>query len=109
MSRIRSVHPGEWPDHSKWAGTWGHVYVISEDGGPVKIGYARNAFWRLIQLQIGNPRKLEMRGVIWCEERSMAARLEKLTKAEFVSRNIRGEWYDVDPQTVIDFLEGHVG
>lgn len=105
MSRIRSIHPSEWP--AKSSGPWRHVYVIAEDSArPVKVGYARNAFWRLSDMQTGNFRKLHLCAVYLCADRLEAQRLEQQVHQQFDGLRILNEWFDVHAREVAAFIDG---
>lgn len=75
------------------------VYVIGEvDDGPVKIGYAADAWKRLGELQIGNPRELCL---YFAQPRVDARLVEAASHRELGARRLRGEWFDVDPGTAV--------
>ena len=68
----------------------GCVYFVQEgEGGAIKIGYAKNPIARLKELQVANPDKLNMLGVI----RVDSGNLEYLIHKKFAHLKIRGEWF----------------
>ena len=79
------------------------VYFIqSGPGGAVKIGKARDPHKRMIELQVGNPKKLRLLHEIDCGTCSAADRMEKRihdrlrtknSKGKTGKHHIRGEWY----------------
>lgn len=70
----------------------GWVYFIqSVDGGPVKIGYAKDVEKRLGHLQSGSPVILQ---VVLKIESDMPIRLEQELHQRYSRYRIRGEWFD---------------
>jgi hypothetical protein len=57
-------------------------------GGPIKIGYAKNAKRRFSQLQIGNSTTLKCLALIAGNEGD-----ERLLHIKFAQDRIRGEWF----------------
>lgn len=107
MSRIRSVHPDEWPITTR--GLWRHIYVIQEgEDGPVKVGIAANAFLRRNGLQVGNHRRLFVRAVFHVDCRDAAWNLERRVHGELKDRSIGGEWFECAPDAVVAIIEGAV-
>ena len=68
------------------------IYFVQESGlGAIKIGYAKDygsCMNRFYALQIGNPHKLSMLGVI-----SGKAKDETKLQTQFAEDHIRGEWF----------------
>lgn len=103
MSRIRSIHPGLWP--IKFRGPFRHVYVVQEgEAGPVKVGIAANAFWRLSELQVGNHRPLKLCAVFEGDDKRAAYALEQRVHSALSPFAIGGEWFACSPQTAIDLI-----
>lgn len=93
MSRIRSIPMAQWP--VKMRGNWRHLYVVQEgQDGPVKIGIAANAFWRLNELQVGNHRQLHLRAVFVGGDKRQVYELEQRVHAFLMEYSIGGEWFD---------------
>lgn len=70
MVHIRLIDPMFWKDASRIAARSTHIYVIQEgDDGPCKVGIARNAFWRRMDLQSGNHRPLHIKAVFEASDR----------------------------------------
>ena len=73
------------------------VYVISEGKlGPVKVGVSKNPLARLIELQCGNPKKLNL--IDWWElpTRGDAFRIEGAIHDEMKPYALVGEWINAD-------------
>lgn len=66
----------------------GNVY-FAKCGGLVKIGYAQDVAERLVQLQTGNPRGIQIIAVI----RGVLPSVEKLYHRAFAEYRERGEWF----------------
>ena len=96
--QLRAIPEDEWP--VRRSSTAMHVYIIQEgDGGPVKIGIARNAFWRITDLQCGNFRRLHIRAVFEVADRSTALEIESAAHAELTRHHsLGGEWFDCLPE-----------
>ena len=106
MSRIRSIHPGLWTDEARSSGRFAHVYVVQEgDGGPCKIGIARNAFWRLSDLQVGNWRTIHLRALFTADDRGDAVQIEAAVLRRFLNDRIGGEWLSTDTALVALFIQ----
>lgn len=97
------------PQRSRPAGTHtgrmsfaepGYVYCIGEErrSHAVKIGFARDAEFRIADLQTGNPRKLVLLGVLrgtTADERDLHAR--------FIADNVLGEWFTPTEELLAEF------
>jgi len=70
-------------------------FVQVGDTGPIKIGRTENLRRRFANLQIGNPAKLRVIGVI-PEEIEL--------HCEFADIALRGEWFKAD-QRLLEFIE----
>lgn len=105
MARIRSVHPDNWKEAATVAADGKHLYVLQEeDDGPAKIGVARNAFWRRFDLQVGNHRRLYLRAVYLCADKTTACSVESAVLREFAEHRITGEWMAVNPAEIINYI-----
>jgi len=105
MARIRPVHPDLWADEAKAAKLGSHVYIIQEgDSGPCKVGIARNAFWRRMDLQSGNYRPLHLRQLFQADERHQAIIAEAAVHKHFSQDRISGEWFSTPPEIIAAFL-----
>lgn len=72
-----------------------HVYIIGEpDSWHIKIGVARNVTYRLSQLQIGNPRKLEELFSALCPNKHFAQQVEFRVHTMLHRNRLIGEWFD---------------
>jgi Meiotically up-regulated gene 113 len=86
------------------------LYLLS--GGvdrPIKIGVTDDPHRRLRELQIAHYEMLEFHRVWWLAGQSVAARLEAAFKLYFLPEHVRGEWYEVDPEEAVAFLEETIG
>lgn len=71
------------------------LYIIAPtEGGPCKIGYARNIRKRLSALQIGSFEKLQVFSTWTSQERS-AQVCENQIHHRLKRFHMRGEWFDV--------------
>lgn len=74
-----------------------YVYAIQEDklarSALVKIGLARSAEQRLINLQVGNPRRLMLRAKIGPLSPAQAVYMEKDIHEKLKRFRLRGEWF----------------
>lgn len=66
-----------------------YVYALADPTGPVKIGFASNPVDRLISLQIGNPRRIEVVGL-----RHGTMRTEADIHRRLAHARIGGEWFE---------------
>lgn len=81
-----------------------YVYVIV-DIGFAKIGIAADVKHRLIDLQIGNPRKLAVAHISGPYPRDLAKRVERLAHKELEQFYASGEWYQCGPNLAIQAVE----
>lgn len=80
-----------------------HVYVIGESSdGPIKIGIGDNPTKRLNQLQIGNPRNLELYHSFF---HPAAANVESWLHRRFHASLIHGEWFNTPVTAVVAAAE----
>ncbi|NOG73758.1 GIY-YIG nuclease family protein [Roseicella sp. DB1501] len=82
----------------------GFVYIIgASQDGPFKIGYSGSPLKRVSELQSSNPNKLNLFYLM--KTGLVASRaVEREIHSHFSNCKIRGEWYDVSIQEVIDVL-----
>lgn len=75
------------------------------DGYAVKIGIASNPTARLNQLQIGNPRPLELKFAFDFDNRDVAYQVEQHFhfRSDYASFGV-GEWFDLDWRQALYFL-----
>ena len=81
------------------------IYFITQDNQFVKIGYTKNnPERRIISLQIGNPRPLQIEKVI-----NGGKSAEDALHIRFADYHIRGEWYWLSDEIrqYINSQEGH--
>lgn len=71
-----------------------HVYFVS-DGYAVKIGRAKDPAKRLIDLQVGNPRRLKILFTIPFGDEETAAAAELKFHSIFKDYRLEGEWFDI--------------
>ena len=76
------------------------VYVVTDWSGAVKIGYARQLSQRMVAMQTGNPRQIEVLMTMETESLETDRKLEKLFHSEFGNQAIKfedghvTEWFD---------------
>lgn len=79
----------------------GHIYLVS-DGKNTKIGATTyNPTKRLNELQVGNAKKLTLIGSYQVERRIAT---ESLLHKNYQDKNIRGEWFNLSGQDIVDIL-----
>lgn len=71
-----------------------YCYFIS-DGEYVKIGKANNAIQRKADLQVGNPRPLNLLFAICVKDARSASDLESMFHLAYSAYRINGEWFDI--------------
>ena len=74
-------------------------FIESGKGGPIKIGITGNIQFRLDELQVGNPCKLNL---LWIYNGRQFTEFE--LHAKFKSDRIRGEWYH-RTETILSFKD----
>lgn len=79
------------------------VYVI-QDGEFCKIGNANNVDKRFSDISVSNPRPLTIASRFRFTDKGMAQAIETRTHRRLVDKNIRGEWYLVDPDAACDAI-----
>lgn len=84
----------------------GFVYFMREPFGLVKIGKARNPNTRLKDIQTSSPYELRIEGVIQCENMHG---LEAEIHTAFEHRLVRGEWYCLTTDEVMEILSRYGG
>lgn len=81
------------------------LYVISEGpAGPVKIGRSKNANHRLLTLQTGNPRPLNL-FAMWILEHGCACDAERILREEWANRSMKGEWYVATESFAVAYVQ----
>lgn len=89
------------------------LYIIEDnDDRRYKIGITNNVEKRIAQLQTGNPNELEYVAYFHSEIGDILGLeikyLERFLHKNYADKNIRGEWFNLNPDQVIDiciFLE----
>lgn len=77
----------------------GFVYLVAEaEEGPVKIGRSSDYWKRLKEIQIGNPRPLRLKALLYTRECEV---IEAQVHDRLGRRRIRGEWFDVSVPAAI--------
>ena len=89
------------PEHK---GKRQYVYIIKNlDTGNIKVGVGTNPVKRLEQLQTGSDSELSL--VYTSFLCSNAFSIEKEVHKRFKDKHVRGEWFKVDPISVVAYLE----
>lgn len=79
-----------------------YVYIIgSDDYDYKKIGVATHVFSRLADLQVGNPFDLKLEAIILQKN---AFELEKILHKRFSDYKVRGEWFEVTTDKIIEVV-----
>lgn len=79
------------------------VYVVGERGGnQVRIGTATNPIDVFKTAQQWNWREIDVYGVLWAPDGITASNLKRSVERELSPFLIRGSWYELDPQMVIN-------
>lgn len=79
------------------------VYVVGERGGnQVRIGIAANPAEVFKTAQQWNWREIDVHGVLWTPGKRWAEDLKKAVERELSRYLIRGSWYEMEPQMVIN-------
>lgn len=81
-----------------------YIYLINESGTDnYKIGLTKNkTSKRKSQLQTGNSSELN---IIKSFETSNPIRLEKLLHMHHANKRLSGEWFNLEPEDVFNFVE----
>lgn len=86
-----------------------YVYLIAEsDNGPVKIGVAKNPGARIVELQVGNPKRLRLAGTWALLNRNDAFFVERAVLDEMVRYRLVGEWIDARVSEMKLVISSHV-
>lgn len=82
-----------------------YVYLIQAESGPVKIGIANDPSRRLSDLQTANYELLTLMYRIECNSPEQALMVERALHERYSDQCIRGEWFDIDPQSAVKDIE----
>lgn len=80
------------------------VYFIS-DGVFIKIGKGANPRKRLLELQTGNARKLNLLYLIPCKNDTAAFRVERMLHENFEKYRLSGEWFEIKDKLMNSLYE----
>jgi len=75
---------------------------------PIKIGISTDPQRRLVAVQCENPATLMLHTSWWVAGWPVAARVEKNFKIDQRVRNLRGEWFHIDPNEAIDLVDQEI-
>lgn len=70
-----------------------YVYFFTDDHGHIKIGKANNVYFRLCELQTGNPYKLRILLSVQLPSEEHAYQLEQALHRQFQKDRMEGEWF----------------
>ena len=73
--------------------------------GPIKVGISSHMQRRLIQLQTGNPEKLQIFYTQECSDFSEADAIESAVLGRFRDKAACGEWLKISVQELLDWLK----
>lgn len=74
----------------------------NEPMGPVKIGLTSNVASRLAGVQTGQHRRLHTLAAFNTPNREIARQMEASFHLEFSAGRLEGEWFNLDPITVLE-------
>ena len=84
------------------------MYVVAilpegeeEPSSPIKIGICDDPLSRLGNLQVGNFFELVMHQHWWLVGKPVAVLVESAFKEKYKESNIRGEWFDMEPDEAV--------
>jgi hypothetical protein len=80
-----------------------YIYIIKNKNNQIKIGYSKNPFKRLKQLQTANSEKLELLAFFYANK-VIEKRLHKM----FYFDKKMGEWFNLSPaklEYLLDYLK----
>jgi hypothetical protein len=75
------------------------VYLVTDNDGLYKIGRSADVKKRLVNLQVGNPKHLE----VLCEVEVRFPRVENIMHNRYKRKRAAGEWFALDPADVAAF------
>lgn len=78
-----------------------YVYLITNSKA-VKIGIANDPEKRLSGLQTSHYEPLRICCTFRCADRASAAQLESLLHKRYASDRLRGEWFSLNPNAIVD-------
>lgn len=78
-----------------------YVYLITS-GKAVKIGIADDPYKRLSNLQTAHHEYLRICCTFLCKDRKTAAKLEEILHARYAPKRLRGEWFNLNPNAIVD-------
>jgi hypothetical protein len=82
---------------------WDVYFVLATASRLVKIGYAKDAWARFSNMQVGSPEELRMLGVI---RTYLPTELERDLHAHFAADRVRGEWFRFSEE-LFDYVMQH--
>ncbi len=105
--KLLSLKKEAWRKQSE---AWGHarcnLYVIEEEGGPIKVGIAGHPARRLSMLQCGNHRRIHLRAV-YCGTAQSCREVERYLLRYFQSAG--GEWLYAELDDVLRVINAFCG
>lgn len=75
------------------------IYLLTDNEGLYKIGRSNNVKKRLVNIQVGNPKKLEI-----LYEVEAKAIVETILKRQHKQKRTSGEWFMLEPIDVLNFV-----
>ena len=88
-------------------------FFATADGLSVKIGRCKgNLYTKKRSIQTGNPQKIELLGVIQCEDEKDMLKREKALHRKFKPHRTQGEWFMVIPEIseyIQEFADDELG
>jgi len=85
------------------------VYLLKPvQGIPVKIGISEDPLRRIATIQASHFDELVFHRFWWLPGLAVAARIESAFKSSFSQYNVRGEWFDMKPETAEEQVEAAI-
>lgn len=82
-----------------------YLYLIAAGNHHVKIGISDNPNARLRELQTAHYERLTLMCTVQCKDRAGAFALERALHKWYAERRSSNEWFEIDPESVIDQIK----
>jgi predicted GIY-YIG superfamily endonuclease len=82
-----------------------YLYLIAAGSHHVKIGISDNPSARLRELQTAHYERLQLTCTVECKDRTSAFALEKALHKWYAECRSSNEWFEIDPQSVLDQIK----
>jgi len=86
--------------------TYCGIYLITPEGKwPVKVGISEDAAGRLNTLQTAHWHQMRIVSYWFCENRTLAGRLEAKVHQSLINRRMMGEWFDIKKEKAAETVQ----